>query len=1334
MGGSLVWKIQLDGVEVEALVDTGSQVTTVAESWFQRNLAGSRSLGPVHRFKLTAANGTDIPTTGYLLAKVAIGEESVAEVPILIVKDAVSPNGQPPCLLGMNVLQGLHNFPEMLKTTLPGKAQRVLVRGMKEGVLIPANSIKNVSVTAGGRKTSMDVLVDPVEAVPARGLTLMPVFTSIRCGRLTVPILNSSDEDIILPPRSLLGVGMPAAVDEEEVIVRQISAEARKVETTDGGGSTSVSNPLHRERPSHTTAKPGENTTGPTATPESVDADIKSLNLSEDLEPGEAAQLRELLRQHHSTFAWKDSDLGFTERVKHEIHLMDDVPIAQPYRRIPPAVLGEVKAHISDLLSRGIITPSSSPYASPIVVVRKKSGELRLCVDYRKVNSITRKDSFPLPRIDESLDALGGSKFFSTLDLASGYYQVAMEERDKPKTAFICPFGLYQFERMPFGLTNAPATFQRLMNSVMSEFIFSILLVYLDDLLVFSSTFEKHLTALRMVLERLRAVGVRLNPEKCEFAKERVNFLGHVVSASGISTDPSKVSAVMDWPTPKTVKEVRSFLGLASYYRRFVAEFSRIARPLHALYPKVHELYPKDRHVGETKPLGALWTPECQEAFLRLKMALTTAPVLGHPDFREPFTLEVDASREGLGAVLSQQQDGRKKVIAYASRTLRMTEREMKNYSSLKLELLGLKWAVTEKFRSYLLGHRFDVFTDNNPLTHLQTAKFGATEQRWIAEISAVGDMKTHFKSGRLNRNADALSRQPIETPVGPGDEFAAVSRVRAIFTPPALDMTQLPADDAFCRQTSVAAIHHTSPIIDGLDPQVLAESQREDAEIGFVYGLVSKHRQPTTDEVKRQPKAAKLLLRHIKHLSIQDNILVREWTEPGHDKSVYVVITPRSLRNRVLTLAHNCHGHQGIERTYKVLRSRCYWPGMFDDIKVHLTTCQRCQVAKKSSIKIKQPAGHLKATQPLEVVAMDFLKLDQASDGREDVLVMTDIFSKYAVAVATRNQTAETVVRNLIQHWIVQFGVPLKIHSDQGKCFEAEVVQQLCRHYGISKSRTTPYHPQGNGQCERFNRTLISLLKTLELDQKRRWPDYLQAATFAYNSTAHSTTGLSPFALLYGREPRLPIDAYLGTFQAPRTSGEELLQNHLRRLEDLRARARHNLERALEVRDKKRPPMNGTELQAGDLVLVEQHPHGRHKLVDRYGATPGRVISVPSEEGGCFTLQYPDQRRYNIHGSHLRRFYPATLPDDEVDTPASSMQTESQTSRYTVIDLTGVLPQSSPIADHPVVQAETPPGHAPFPALALPACAQSPADPEPQEVPLRRSQRNRSAVNKLNL
>ena len=276
-----------------------------------------------------------------------------------------------------------------------------------------------------------------------------------------------------------------------------------------------------------------------------------------------------------------------------------------------------------------------------------------------------------------------------------------MAHADAHKTTFTCPFGLYEFKRMPFGLSNAPAIFQRLMNSTMSDNLFSILLVYLDDLLVYSSDFAKHVAALEAVLGRLQLVSVKLNPEKCDFAQDHVHFLGHVFSVKGVATDPGKISAIDKWEVPSTVKDVRSFLGLASYYRRFVKDFSKIARPLNGLYSKVHKEYPTDRFHGERKQLGKLWDHDCLRSFLHLKQALITPPVLAHPNFRQPFKLEVDASLEGLGAILSQE-DG---VIAYASRTLRLSEKEMKNYSSLKLGLLGLKWAVTEKFRSYLVGH-----------------------------------------------------------------------------------------------------------------------------------------------------------------------------------------------------------------------------------------------------------------------------------------------------------------------------------------------------------------------------------------------------------------------------------------------------------------------------------------------------------------------------------------------------------------------------------------------------------------------------------------------------
>ena len=299
---------------------------------------------------------------------------------------------------------------------------------------------------------------------------------------------------------------------------------------------------------------------------------------------------------------------------------------------------------------------------------------------------------------------------------------------------------------------NAPATFQRLMQSTMSEFIFNILLVYLDDLLIYSNSFDQHLTNLRLVFQRLREIGVTLNPEKCQFVMPEVAFLGHKVSADGISTDPDKVAAVERWPTPVTAKDVRSFLGLASYYRRFVPSFAKVAKPLHNLIGEVHSrdgLQPNKNQTrkqrcaamskSEKRPLSELWTADCDAAFSALKKALTESPVLGYADYSQEFIVEVDACKYGLGAVLSQVQGGSSKVIAYASRTLRPSEEKalQNQYSSRKLELIAMRWAICDKFRSYLLGHHFTLYTDNGPLAHWETGKFSANEQRWLAEIES---------------------------------------------------------------------------------------------------------------------------------------------------------------------------------------------------------------------------------------------------------------------------------------------------------------------------------------------------------------------------------------------------------------------------------------------------------------------------------------------------------------------------------------------------------------------------------------------------------------------
>ena len=376
-------------------------------------------------------------------------------------------------------------------------------------------------------------------------------------------------------------------------------------------------------------------------------------NAQENLTSEQAVQVKTLLMKHKDVFAKNKTDLGRTDIVKHKINTGTAAPVKQNPRRLPLSKRELVREEISKMLEQGIVQPSQSPWSSPVVLVQKKDGSTRFCVDYRKLNNLTLKDSYPLPRIDESLDALQGSKWFSTLDLQSGYFQVEMDPTDAEKTAFTTICGLYQFKVMSFGLCNAPATFERMMEIILSGLHWETCLLYIDDVIIFADSFEQHLERLSEVLSRLQTAGLKLSPKKCQLFKKQVCFLGHVVSEHGISTDPAKIRAVEQWSAPTDVHQVRSFLGLCSYYRRFVEGFATIARPLHKLTEKKNPFR---------------WTPECQESFMRLKQALCSSPILCYPTIRQNFVLDTDASGVGIGAVLSQVEDGKERVVAYYSR------------------------------------------------------------------------------------------------------------------------------------------------------------------------------------------------------------------------------------------------------------------------------------------------------------------------------------------------------------------------------------------------------------------------------------------------------------------------------------------------------------------------------------------------------------------------------------------------------------------------------------------------------------------------------------------
>lgn len=391
-----------------------------------------------------------------------------------------------------------------------------------------------------------------------------------------------------------------------------------------------------------------------------------SFDLSQsNISPDQKLPVENLLRSFHDVFSVASDDYGRTNLLRHHIRTGDASPVNSRAYRTSPRLKLEITKEINKLLAKDVIQESSSPWASPIVMVRKKDGSYRFCVDYRKLNAITVKDAHPLPRTDDSLDALAGSALFTTLDLCSGYWQVEMSEDDCEKTAFTTGDSLYEFKVMPMGLASGPATFQRLMGLVLRGLHWSKVLVYLDDIIVIGSNFSEHLENLKEVLSRFRLAGLKVRPDKCQFFSKEVRFLGHVVSNQGVMPDPGNVQKILDWTTPQNASQVRSFLGLCSYYRRFVCNYAQEAEPLHRL---------------TCKNVPFIWTDKCEQAFQFFKLTLTNPPVLANPDFERPFILFTDASSVAIGTILAQKHDGKEHVISYASRVLSNNEIKWSTY------------------------------------------------------------------------------------------------------------------------------------------------------------------------------------------------------------------------------------------------------------------------------------------------------------------------------------------------------------------------------------------------------------------------------------------------------------------------------------------------------------------------------------------------------------------------------------------------------------------------------------------------------------------------------
>jgi len=1203
--------VKLNGTSVQCLVDTGAQVSTITESFYKKHFLEEDLVDVSNFIHVKAANGLDIPILGFVEFTLETFEMEFKNVGFLVVKDPLDETTRKrkqevPGVLGSNafrdmkVTASVDKFPKDLQTILALYEQvaadrekeeigRVRVAG-RSPVLIPARSIQIIEGSTRRVGKSCFALVEEldVETLPLpRGLALGPAYVQLgKTGSVPVQVANFGDSDIYLKPRTPIAMLKHASMEPKFQLV-QVSAQEMQVRDT---SEDLVAEELTRSL-------------------------INKMELGDGISSNCHDQLTEVISKHRATFSQSDEDIGFCDAIEHKIITTDDIPVKAAHRRVPPQHWEEVREYLAKSLETGVIRESSSPYASPVVLVRKSNGKLRICCDFRALNAKTRKDAYPLPRIEEALDVLKGARYFCSLDLAHGFNQIPVAEKDIEKTAFrVGTGGLYEYTRMPFGLTGAPATFMRLMDKIFGDQNFQTLIVFMDDILVFGSTEEEVIERLDMVLTRLSNFNLKVRPEKCQLFKEKLRYLGHQISKDGILPNPDKTTAVLEWETPKTETELRGFLGLAGYYRRFVRDFAKIAAPLHALLQGTGRK--KGKRKKPTKGLGiGAWDTSCDNAFQELKTKLTSAPILGFPDFTKPYILEVDASYLGLGAVLSQEQEHGKVVLSYASRSLRPNERNMDNYSSMKLEFLALRWAVTDKYRDLLLGTECLVLTDNDPLSFIQTtAKLGATEMRWVGELAQF-NLTIRHRSGKLNKNADSLSRKTTHSP-----ETARLEELEVQIKELPSVSTQLPGrlrsvvediTEMVWVEELETTVKRATPVmttsLPTLSSEDLSKLQSDDPYISRYKYYWDRDRKPTKRELLREHSRMRRLFRYWKQTVEEKDVMYRNIHNIHNGECIKQVLLPESLKEKVLQSIHDDHGHQCFERTYSLLHSRCIWPYMAKDVKAYCDKCSRCMLGKHGA-SVRPTIGSIIAKKPLEILAIDFTQLEQGTNKFENVLVMTDVYTKFTQAVPLRDQTAKRVARTLVTEWFVRYGVPVRLHSDQGRNFESKVIHELCKIYGITKTKTTAYHPEGNATCERFNRTLHNLLRTLPPGRKYYWPELLPELVYAYNSTPHGTTGYSPHYLFFGREPKVPVDMLLGNID----SDQEMTQDHQQKLRDAyRLVSERTESEALKRRTRVNLHANDKGLTVGARVFIRSHPKGRNKIQDVWNPKPYRVVEV---------------------------------------------------------------------------------------------------------------------------
>lgn len=825
-----------------------------------------------------------------------------------------------------------------------------------------------------------------------------------------------------------------------------------------------------------------------------------------DMNNEERISLKLILEENSDIFYQEGQQLSHTHEIRHGIITQTDRPIYTKIYRYPKIHEEEISRQISEMLDQNIIKESNSPYNSPIWIVPKKldnSGKqkFRIVVDYRKLNEITVSDKFPIPNIENILDKLGKANYFSTLDLAKGFHQILIEDDDQRKTAFSTPFGHYEFLRMPFGLKNAPSTFQRLINSVLREYINKICVVYLDDILIFSTSIEEHIDSIKKIFAKLREHNLKLQIDKCNFFCKETDYLGHTLTSDGIKPNSTRIESIQKLKLPTTQKQIKSFLGITGYYRKFVKDYAKIAYNLTKYLKKNSKV-----NINDSQYI---------DAFEKLKNILTNPPILKYPDWSKDFKLTTDASDYALGAVLSQNEH----PIAYASRTLNDHE---KNYSTTEKELLAIVWAVGY-FRPYIYGKQFELATDHQPLVWLHTKTKGKDInprlQRWLLKLGEY-NFKINYIKGKENKVADFMSR--IDNTIG---EILAIENLQEIeiadnddnfSTAATIHSQESEQNDYFPILTTVVNRFQTQIILTDHkteDLKIVNNNKKifistRDIETNYMSDLFRRHIThgrigiftELSDHLynKVQLKLIELFGTNIKF--VRCSFMARD------------IDNENDLYKQIGKYHRNETGHSGITENYEGLKTKLYHKNLKHFIQKYINNCDICNKAKYS----RSPNKPKFAITETPSDSNEIVHMDVYTNKKHSFITFIDKFTKYAVALNLEDRNSKTLVEKIRMYFSLR-NKPKKFVTDNE--FNSINVKDFLRTENVEVHFTKPNNHTGNADVERLHSTLSEKFRTLEAQNSNlSTQERIFKCIEWYNNSIHSTTKERPMDILEGK------------------------------------------------------------------------------------------------------------------------------------------------------------------------------------------------------------------------